>query len=424
MSAADTGGATSPERTDPAGPTTRHAHKQDCLDAFERAGRRESRSASGSIRRRVHPGDGQVLPYDRRSTRPVGAGGWSHPPRCASISSAAVSGCRAQPPARWRHPGRERRALVRLSRWSDRSHPAAGRLVEWSGTRPRRRRRIGQVDRSERSMPALARHVSGRCGGHQVGRAHLGRAVPGAMARVEAPRPRPGVGRITAAASVCRAAARCRVPRPASRHAAAVRGGAAQTRRSRSRQRLDSARAQFASGPCRRRSSRSSSASGVRRKLGSGERLAKTLTDDSWVILVTAGIMRLYVAMDGYEPTLAYGSAGSLFGTHAIAPSRVVPRGSSGGHPQRRRPAERAPRRGPGESNAAFARALSEDVQLHLREVVRSFVAHAAGNLRQRLAREITLLSDLEATRARVGHGATARRRRREHPRVDRPKHR
>ena len=37
------------------------------------------------------------------------------------------------------------------------------------------------------------------------------------------------------------------------------------------------------------------------------------------------------------------------------------------------------------------------DVQLHLREVVRSFAAHAAGNLRQRLAREIMLLADLEA---------------------------
>jgi CRP/FNR family transcriptional regulator len=48
-------------------------------------------------------------------------------------------------------------------------------------------------------------------------------------------------------------------------------------------------------------------------------------------------------------------------------------------------------------SNATFARALSEDVQLHLREVVRSFAAHAAGNLRQRLAREIMVLSDLEA---------------------------
>jgi CRP-like cAMP-binding protein len=136
-------------------------------------------------------------------------------------------------------------------------------------------------------------------------------------------------------------------------------------------------------------------ASGVRRKLGSGERLAKTLTDDSWVILVTAGIMRLYAAMDGCEPTLAYGSAGSLFGTHAIAASESFLVGLQAVTPSvvvqlsARRVEHLA------SSNAAFARALSEDVQVHLREVVRSFAAHAAGNLRQRLAREIMVLSDL-----------------------------
>ena len=137
--------------------------------------------------------------------------------------------------------------------------------------------------------------------------------------------------------------------------------------------------------------------SGLRRKLGSGERLAMSLTDDAWVVLVTAGIVRLYVAMDGYEPTLAYGNSGSLFGTHAMVPSdgflvglqsvtpSVVLLMSAG------RVQELAT------SNAAFARALSGDVQLQLREVVRSFAAHTAGNLRQRLAREIVVLSDLHA---------------------------
>jgi CRP/FNR family transcriptional regulator len=136
---------------------------------------------------------------------------------------------------------------------------------------------------------------------------------------------------------------------------------------------------------------------GIRRKLGPGERLAKSLTDDAWVVLVTAGVVRLYVAMDGYEPTLAYGNAGSLFGTHAMVPSDTFLVGLQSVTPSvvfqlsARRVLELA------KSNAAFARALSEDVQFHLHEVVRSFAAHAAGNLRQRLAREITLLSDLEA---------------------------
>jgi CRP/FNR family transcriptional regulator len=137
--------------------------------------------------------------------------------------------------------------------------------------------------------------------------------------------------------------------------------------------------------------------SGIRRKLGSGERLGKSLRDDSWVVLVTAGIVRLFVAMDGYEPTLAYGSAGSLFGTHTMVPSDAFLVGLQSVTPSvvlqlsARRVEELS------KSNAAFARALSEDAQIHLREVVRSFAAHAAGNLRQRLAREITLLSDLEA---------------------------
>ena len=137
--------------------------------------------------------------------------------------------------------------------------------------------------------------------------------------------------------------------------------------------------------------------SGIRRKLGPGERLATSLTDDAWVVLVTAGVVRLYVAMDGDEPTLAYGNAGSLFGTHAMVPSASLLIGLQAMTPsvvlqlRAQRVAELA------KSNAAFARALSEDVQIHLREVVRSFAAHAAGNLRQRLAREITRLSDLEA---------------------------
>jgi CRP/FNR family cyclic AMP-dependent transcriptional regulator len=136
---------------------------------------------------------------------------------------------------------------------------------------------------------------------------------------------------------------------------------------------------------------------GIRRKLGPGERLTLPLVDDAWVVLVTAGITRLYVAMDGFEPTLAYGNAGSLFGTHALLPSDTFLVGLQAVTPSvvmqlsARRVEELA------RSNAAFARAVSTDVQLHLREVVRSFAAHAAGNLRQRLAREIVLLSELEA---------------------------
>jgi len=133
----------------------------------------------------------------------------------------------------------------------------------------------------------------------------------------------------------------------------------------------------------------------VRRKLKSGERLATSLTDDAWVVLITAGIVRLYVAMDGYEPTLAYGNSSSLFGTHVFVPTETFLLGLQAVTPSvmlqlsTRRVGELA------KSKPTFARALFGDVQLQLREVVRSFAAHAAGNLLQRLAREIMVLSDL-----------------------------
>jgi CRP/FNR family transcriptional regulator len=136
---------------------------------------------------------------------------------------------------------------------------------------------------------------------------------------------------------------------------------------------------------------------GVRRKLGSGERLATPLTEDTWVVLITAGITRLYVALDGSEPTLAYGNQGSLFGTHAVVPAETFLLGVQAVTPSvmvqlsARRMAELA------RSSPEFAQALSGDVQLQLREVVRSFAAHAAGDLLQRLAREIVVLSDLYA---------------------------
>ena len=135
--------------------------------------------------------------------------------------------------------------------------------------------------------------------------------------------------------------------------------------------------------------------SGNRRKLRSGERLTKSLTDDAWVVLVTGGIMRLYLAMDGSEPTLAYGNFGSLFGTHAVAPAETLLLGlqavTSGAvlELSARHVEEMA------QSSPTFLRALSGGVQLQLREVIRSFGDHAAGDLPQRLARQIVLLSDL-----------------------------
>ena len=99
--------------------------------------------------------------------------------------------------------------------------------------------------------------------------------------------------------------------------------------------------------------------------------------------------------MDGSEPTLAYGNFGALFGTHAVAPAETMLLGLQAVTPgvvlelSAQRVGEMA------QSSPTFLRALSGDVQLQLREVIRSFADRAAGDLPHRLAREIMVLSEL-----------------------------
>jgi CRP-like cAMP-binding protein len=134
----------------------------------------------------------------------------------------------------------------------------------------------------------------------------------------------------------------------------------------------------------------------IRRKLAPGERLVAPLAEDSWVVLVTAGIVRLFIAMDGFEPTILYGNAGSVFGSHATVAPEPLLVGLQSVTPSvvlqlsaRRIEALTG-------SNRAFGRAVSTDLQLQLQELVGAFAARPAASLRQRLAREIMRLSDLQ----------------------------
>jgi CRP/FNR family transcriptional regulator len=134
-----------------------------------------------------------------------------------------------------------------------------------------------------------------------------------------------------------------------------------------------------------------------RRKMGPGEQLPTSLIDDFWAVLVTAGIVRLYVTINGYEPTLLYGTSGSLLGTHTQVPMQPLVVGLQSVTPSvilhlnGRRVAQLA------RSNAAFGRAVADDLQAQLQEVVRSFAARSAEKLANRLAREIVLISDLQS---------------------------
>jgi CRP-like cAMP-binding protein len=133
----------------------------------------------------------------------------------------------------------------------------------------------------------------------------------------------------------------------------------------------------------------------TRHKLAPGERLSATLTQEPWAVLVTAGIVRVYVATDGFEPTVLYGNVGMLLGTHALIaePYLVGLQAVTASSVLQLRPpriSELA------ETSPAFARAVSSDIQLQLTNVVASFAARSSANLKQRLAREIAVLSNLQ----------------------------
>jgi CRP-like cAMP-binding protein len=135
---------------------------------------------------------------------------------------------------------------------------------------------------------------------------------------------------------------------------------------------------------------------GRRQNLAPGERLAAPLTQDSWVVLVVSGIVRLYVTMDGVEPTIVYGRPGTLLGTHAMVAPKPLLVGLQAISPSvllqlRAHQVERL-----AESSVAFARAVSNEAYLQLHDVVRSLAGRSAASLRQRLAREIMLLADLQ----------------------------
>jgi CRP/FNR family transcriptional regulator len=137
-------------------------------------------------------------------------------------------------------------------------------------------------------------------------------------------------------------------------------------------------------------------ADSARRTLAPGERLGAPLTQESWVVLVVSGILRLYVTMDGVEPTIVYGSPGTLLGTHAMVAPEPLLVGLQAITPSvlmhlRAHQIEKL-----AGSSAAFARAVSNEAQLQLHEVVRAITARSTASLKQRLAREIMLLSDLQ----------------------------
>ena len=125
------------------------------------------------------------------------------------------------------------------------------------------------------------------------------------------------------------------------------------------------------------------------------ERLPESLIADRWDVLVVSGLVRLHLILDTVEPTLIYGSAGAIVGTHWAHAEMEFALGLQSVTSSRlllfdvRRFQQLA------SSDEVLARVLSDQGREMLHEVVRLYAVRASGSLSQRLARELLLLADL-----------------------------
>jgi CRP/FNR family cyclic AMP-dependent transcriptional regulator len=138
--------------------------------------------------------------------------------------------------------------------------------------------------------------------------------------------------------------------------------------------------------------------SGLRQALEARDRLATTLTEDEWAVLVVSGIVRVYLILDGGEATVAYATGGALIGTHlmsapepyllgvqSMTPSVIVQISPSRIHDL-------------AASNRAFAEAVAADTQRYLRALIDTVATRPVTSLRRRLAAELVELGGLQPT--------------------------
>ena len=133
-----------------------------------------------------------------------------------------------------------------------------------------------------------------------------------------------------------------------------------------------------------------------RREMAHGERLSEAVVGGPWVVLVVCGIVRLYVATDGIEPTVLYAGHGSLLGTHWSRPDDSLALGLQAVTPAR--VVQFDPRRVQQvlDSDAGFASAVENEARVTLRDLMQTYAARSSGNLGRRLAREILRIWQLQ----------------------------
>jgi len=132
----------------------------------------------------------------------------------------------------------------------------------------------------------------------------------------------------------------------------------------------------------------------TRHDLAPGEGLGAA-GQEGWAVLVVSGIVRLLVHADGVEPTVAYAGHGALLWSHLGPTEDTTPMDVEAVTPSVVMRLSTWSIRALIDSDGPFARAVVEQSQTLVSAIVSTLAARNAATLPQRLARELTLLSDL-----------------------------
>jgi CRP/FNR family transcriptional regulator len=134
----------------------------------------------------------------------------------------------------------------------------------------------------------------------------------------------------------------------------------------------------------------------AQRHLRQGQRLSEAVVGDPWAALVVCGIVRLYVATNGLEPTVLYAKDGSLLGTHLIPVDESLAIGLQAATPALVIQFDPRYIECARHSDGRFARALATDGDMTLRTLVQTYAMRSSADLGQRLAREVLMISELQ----------------------------
>jgi hypothetical protein len=136
--------------------------------------------------------------------------------------------------------------------------------------------------------------------------------------------------------------------------------------------------------------------------LAAGQRLSVSIRGDPWVVLVVAGVARLYVSAEDGEPTLFYGTSGLVVGTHWRLAGRVVDLAFQAVYPVRVLVLDPQRIEGMLRTDPRFERATSQETLTALNHAVNSYAMGSRAPLSQRLARHLLLLDKLQSERCLV----------------------